>query len=141
MSAGGTSPESPARLFSRLALAAYAAAALAPLAAILLLAPRGDSFASALEILSRPRSLRAIGFTLAQAAASTVAALAIGLPGAALVARYRFPGRKALKALSVLPFCLPSILVVLSFVLFYGRSGYLNRILMGAAGLKEPPLT
>ena len=141
MSRGSPSPGSPARLLSRFALAAYAAAALAPLAAILLLEPRGGSFASALEILSRPRSLRAVGFTLAQAAASTVAALAIGLPGAALVARYRFPGRKALKALSVLPFCLPSILVVLSFVLFYGRSGYLNRLLMAAAGLEEPPLT
>jgi thiamine transport system permease protein len=129
-------------LVSSLALAAYSAAALAPVAAILILSPdsSGTGMAGMIEALSQPRSLRAIGFTLAQAAMSALAALAIGLPGAALVARYRFPGRRALKALSVLPFSIPSVLIVLAFVLFYGRSGYLNRALMWAFGLSEPPL-
>jgi thiamine transport system permease protein len=129
-------------LVSRLALLAYSAAALAPLAALLLLAPRGsaEGARSAFSALAEPRSLRAIGFTLAQAGMSTLAALAIGIPGAALVARYKFPGRKALKSLSVLPFALPSVLMVLAFVLFYGRSGYLNRFAMWAFGLSEPPL-
>jgi thiamine transport system permease protein len=130
-------------LVSRLALVAYSAAALAPLVAILILAPRsvgGESAATLFSVLAQPRSLRAIGFTFSQAAASTAAALAIGLPGAALVARYRFPGRRALKALSVLPFSLPSVLIVLAFVLFYGRAGYLNRMLMGIFGLSEPPI-
>ena len=93
-----------------------------------------------LAVLVQPRSLRALAFTLAQAGASTLAALAIGLPGAALVARFRFPGRKALKALSVLPFSVPSVLIVLAFVLFYGRAGYLNSFLMWAFSLREPPL-
>ena len=129
-------------------LLAYAAAALLPLAAILILSHRGDSSpigvvfgrSGALAAIARPRFTRAIGFTLAQAAMSSLAALAIGLPGAALVARYKFPGRKALKALSVLPFSVPSVLVVLAFVLFYGRAGYLNRFLMSIFGLSEPPL-
>lgn len=130
------------RLVSSLALAAYSALALAPLAAIVILAPAstGSGARGLLDALTQPRSLRAIGFTLAQAGASTLAALAIGLPGAALVARYRFPGRRALKALSILPFSVPSVLVVLAFVLFYGQAGYLNRSLMWAFGLKEPPI-
>jgi thiamine transport system permease protein len=133
---------SGAKLVSSLALVAYSAAALAPLAAILALAPRGpgSGVLGAFAALAEPRSLRALGFTLAQAAASTIAALAIGLPGAALVARYRFPGRRALKALSVLPFSVPSVLIVLAFVLFYGRAGYLNRFLMWSLGLPDPPL-
>lgn len=131
-----------ARLVSSLSLLAYSGLALAPLAAILILAPASSPSgpASLLVALAQPRSLRAIGFTLAQAGTSTLAALAIGLPGAALVARYRFPGRKALKALSILPFSVPSVLVVLAFVLFYGQSGYLNRFLMWAFSLREPPL-
>jgi len=92
------------------------------------------------RLLLEPRGLRAVGFTLAQATFSTIAALAIGLPGAALVAHYRFPGRKALKTLAVLPFALPSVLMVLAFVLFYGQAGYLNRFLMRALGLHEPPI-
>jgi thiamine transport system permease protein len=130
---------------SGLALAAYSGAALAPLIAILALAPAGAAgatggVAGALSALTEPRSLRALGFTIAQAAASSLAALAIGLPGAALVATYAFPGRRTLKALSVLPFGMPSVLMVLAMVLFYGRSGYLNRFLMWAFGLGEPPL-
>jgi len=132
---GGTG----ARLVSSLALFAYSAAALAPLVAVLALAPRSAG-TSALASVFEPRCLRAVGFTLAQATASTLAALAIGLPGAALVARFRFPGRKLLKSLSVLPFSMPAVLVVLAFVLFYGRAGYLNRFLMSIFGLTEPPL-
>jgi len=120
------------------ALLAYAALSVAPLAAIALRSGRG--FGDALAGIAEPRVLRALGFTLAQAALSTLAALAIGLPGAALVARYSFPGRRLLKSLSVLPFSVPSVLVVLAFVLFYGRSGYLNRFLMAVLGLGEPPV-
>ena len=127
---------------SGLALLAYAAAALAPLAAVAFLAPRGGEggFGAAWSRLLEPRNLAALRFTLAQASMSTLAALAVGLPGAALVARYRFPGRRALKTLSVLPFSVPSVLVVLAFVLFYGRAGYLNRFLMGLLGLERPPV-
>jgi thiamine transport system permease protein len=144
-----------ARLVSGLAsalkaapLLAYSTAALVPLAAILFLSPHAAGYAPSaifgpggvLAAAARPRCIRAIGFTLAQASMSSIAALAIGLPGAALVARYKFPGRKALKALSVLPFSVPSVLVVLAFVLFYGRAGYLNSFLMRIFGLAEPPL-
>jgi len=128
------------RLVSSLALLALAAASAAPLVAIIALGTGGDFFASLRSTLAEPRFLRSLGFTLAQAAASTVAAMLIGLPGAALVARYRFPGRRALKALSVFPFSMPSVLVVLAFVLYYGKSGFVNRALMQVLGLSEPPI-
>lgn len=132
-------------LVSGLCLLAYSAAAIAPLAALALASTtRVDAapvWASRIaSFIMEPRNMRAILFTLGQAAASTIAALAIGLPGAALVARYDFPGKRALKSLSILPFSVPSVLIVLAFVLFYGRGGYLNRFLMGAFGLSDPPI-
>lgn len=133
-----------ARLVSSLGLLAFAAFALAPLAelatfGLTALAREGWSGLGT-ELLSS-RNLRALGFTLSEAAWSTVAAFAVGLPGAFLVARYRFPGRRALKAAAAFPFGVPSVLVVLAFVLFYGQNGHLNRALMAVLGLKEPPLT
>jgi len=69
-------------------------------------------------------ALRVLGFTLMQALASTALALMVGLPGAWLTARYRFPGRKLLRALAAIPFSTPPILVVLAFILFYGKQGF-----------------
>jgi len=128
------------RLVSRLALLALAAASIAPLAALALSGNEGGLVSGLKSTLSQARFYRSLAFTLSQALASTIAALVIGLPGAALVARYRFPGRKALKAISVFPFSMPSVLVVLAFVLYYGRSGVLNRFLMQVFGLSEPPI-
>ncbi|MEW6550465.1 MAG: iron ABC transporter permease, partial [Spirochaetota bacterium] len=58
---------------------------------------------------------RTLRFTLAQAGLSTLSALALGLPGAYLVARFSFPGRKFFLSLAAVPFCLPPLLVVLAF--------------------------
>jgi thiamine transport system permease protein len=55
-------------------------------------------------------------FTLWQAALSTVLALAVGLPGAYVLARYRFPGRSIVSALIVVPFVLPTIVVASAFL-------------------------
>jgi thiamine transport system permease protein len=43
-------------------------------------------------------------------------------------------------ALSTIPFVIPSILVVLGFVIFFGNNGFLNRALMALFQLEEPPL-
>ena len=91
--------------------------------------------------LAAPQTGRALSFALRQAAASAALALAVGLPGAWLCARYRFPGRRLLKSLSAVPFCVPPILIVLAFVVYYGRAGILNRALMAVFSLKEPPVT
>jgi thiamine transport system permease protein len=81
-----------------------------------------------------------LGFTLKQALYSTLLALGLGLPGAWLFAVFpaAFPagGRliRFFRALSGIPFALPPILVVLGFILFFGNSGWLNRIAAALGG-------
>jgi thiamine transport system permease protein len=75
-------------------------------------------------------TLRALEFTLLQAFVSTIASIVIGLPGAWLVARHDFKARKLFLAMSAVPFCLPPVMVILAFVLYYGHSGILTRFLV-----------
>jgi thiamine transport system permease protein len=89
---------------------------------------------SLMETLGSPQLAAALRFTFIQATLSTLLALIIGFPGAYLVARYDFPARGAFFALSAVPFCLPPILVILSFILYYGKRGWFTRLLQ-AAGL------
>ncbi|MFB6133400.1 MAG: ABC transporter permease [Halanaeroarchaeum sp.] len=72
-----------------------------------------------------------IGFTVYQAVLSTVASLVLGLPGAYLLARFSFPGRETVRALTMVPFVLPSIMVAIGFVAMFGETGMLNAILSG----------
>jgi len=74
------------------------------------------------------------GFTAYQAALSTIASVALGLPGAYLLARFEFRGRRTLQSLTMLPFVLPSIMVAVGFTAMFGRTGLLNDLL-GAVGL------
>lgn len=92
------------------------------------------------ELLSSRGLARLLGFTIYQALLSTLAALAMGLPGAWFLARTQFPGRKLVRSLSIIPFVLPPILVVLGFVSAFGNNGILNRLLMALTGSSEPPL-
>jgi thiamine transport system permease protein len=95
------------------------------------------------------RVLPIAGFTVTQAFYSTLLALALGLPGAWFLSfpeggtdgRGRvFPVRRLLRSLSGVPFALPSILVVLGFVLFFGNSGWVNRIGAALGPWALPPL-
>jgi thiamine transport system permease protein len=92
------------------------------------------------SLLGDPYYLRIIGFTVWQAILSTVLSVLMGLPGAYLLARYDFRGKGLIQALTTVPFVLPSIIVVLGFVRFFGNNGILNRFLMSLFGLDEPPL-
>jgi thiamine transport system permease protein len=75
-----------------------------------------------------------IGFTAYQALLSTLASVALGLPGAWVLSRFEFPGRETLRSLTILPFVLPSIMVAIGFVAMFGQQGTLNRAL-SLAGL------
>ncbi|MCK5569907.1 MAG: iron ABC transporter permease, partial [Spirochaetes bacterium] len=92
------------------------------------------------SILSNRYILRVIAFTVEQALLSTLASILLGLPGAYLLARYDFRGKSIVKAITTVPFVLPSIIVVLGFVIFFGNNGVLNRAFMGAFNLENPPL-
>jgi len=77
-----------------------------------------------------------IGFTAYQALLSTVASVLLGLPGAWVLARFEFPGRRTLRSLTILPFVLPAVMVAVGFVAFFGAGGPLNELL-AALGLPQ----
>jgi thiamine transport system permease protein len=67
------------------------------------------------EVFTDP-DLRQVGwFTLWQAAASTFLTLAIGLPAAYVLTRFRFPGRRTIRAAAIAPFALPTVVVGTAF--------------------------
>ncbi|WP_058367631.1 ABC transporter permease [Haloparvum sedimenti] len=86
------------------------------------------------RLLGPDRRLGIVGFTAYQAALSTLASVALGLPGAYVLARFEFPGRRTLRSLTILPFVLPSIMVAVGFVATFGDDGTLNAAL-SAVGL------
>jgi thiamine transport system permease protein len=81
-----------------------------------------------------------LAFTFGQAALSTLLTLALGLPGAYLFARYQFRGKALLRALSGIPFVLPTVVVAAAFNALLGPSGWLNRFLMAQLDLAIPPI-
>jgi thiamine transport system permease protein len=75
----------------------------------------GFSLNGVSEVLAAPRTWRIVGQTLAQSVVATVVAVLLGLPGAYLLYRTRFPGRRALRAVVSIPFVLPSVVVGVAF--------------------------
>lgn len=67
------------------------------------------------EVFARPRTWRAIGLTLGQAGVATAICLLLGLPGAYVLHRCRFPGRGAVRAFVTVPFVLPTVVVGVAF--------------------------
>lgn len=67
------------------------------------------------DILIRPRTLRLVGLTLGQAALAAVLATALGLPAAHVLYRLRFRGRALLRAIVIVPFVLPTVVVGVAF--------------------------
>ncbi|MDR0645414.1 MAG: iron ABC transporter permease [Treponema sp.] len=79
-------------------------------------------------------------WTTKQAFFSALAALALGLPGAWFVGTRASKPARVLRALSAIPFAMPSILVVLGFVLFFGNNGVVNRFFSTFAKVRDPPV-
>ncbi|WP_440988570.1 ABC transporter permease [Haloarchaeobius baliensis] len=69
------------------------------------------------------------GFTAYQAVLSTLASVAIGLPGAYVLANFEFRGRRTLRSLTIVPFVLPGIMVASGFYAAFGPAGLLNDVL------------
>lgn len=84
--------------------------------------------------------LRPLGFTVWQAALSTVLTLLVGLPAAYLFARFQFPGKALLRTLTAIPFILPTVVVAAGFNALIGPRGWLNLGLMQLFGLESPPI-
>ena len=88
--------------------------------------------------------LRITVFTFKQALCSVPVSLALGLPGAWFLGTGRSAFTPILRTLTAIPFAMPSILVVLGFVLFFGNSGWVNTALLAfnktTNGANEAPL-
>jgi len=72
------------------------------------------------EVLARPFVFGTAWFTFWQAVVSTVLTVLLALPGAYVFARFDFPGRRLLSALSVVPFVLPTVVVAAAFLALFG---------------------
>lgn len=78
------------------------------------------------EVLGRARTGRVLLFTLAMSTAGTVLTLALGLPLAYALYRLTFPGRALLRAVIVMPFVLPTVVVGVMFRSLFAPSGPLG---------------
>ncbi len=103
---------------------------------------RGQSGLAApfLEALASPAERNIIWFSLWQAALSTALTLLAGLPGAFLMARYEFRGKAAIRALTGIPFVLPTLVVAAAFNALLGPRGWVNLFLMAVFQLQQPPI-
>ena len=80
------------------------------------------------EVLTRPRTLRLIGLTIGQAALASVICVILGLPVAHVLYRLRFRGQRMLRALVVLPFVLPTVVVGVAFRTLLREGGLLGSL-------------
>ncbi len=87
-----------------------------------------------------PTLWRPLRFTIWQATLSTLLTLVVGLPGAYLFARYRFPGKDLLRALTTIPFILPTVVAAAGFNALLGPRGWINLALMALFDLSKPPI-
>jgi thiamine transport system permease protein len=78
------------------------------------------------EVFGRPRTRRIVGLTLAQGAIGTVLSVLLGVPGAYVLYRCRFPGRGLLRAFVTVPFVLPTVVVGVAFRALLRENGPLG---------------
>ncbi len=91
------------------------------------------------ESLPIRRAMDVLGFTVFQAALSTVLTLIVGLPGAYLFARFEFPLKRILRAFTLIPFILPTVVVAAGFEALLGARGWVNLALL-QSGLIDAPI-
>lgn len=84
------------------------------------------------EVLTNSRTQRVIGQTLLLALGATVSAIVLGLPGAYVLYRKKFPGRGFVRALITVPFVLPTVVVGVAF-----RSLLISNGPLGFLGLDQ----
>lgn len=83
----------------------------------------GGVHAVVAEIVA-PATLRTLSFTVLQAALSAGATAIVSAPLVWALSRYRFAGRSTMRALSLLPFVLPTVVAGLVFLSIFGPSGW-----------------
>lgn len=97
------------------------------------------SLANYLEFFQDTYYLKTFGNTLLLSTLVLVTATLFGVPLAYILARYPQKGKTAFTALILLPIVLPAYAGVFAFIIFFGKFGTLNLLLM-EAGLIETPI-
>jgi molybdate transport system permease protein len=114
----------PRRLGKLLALPLLAFLVL-PLAALLVrVLPDG-----LLPYLGNPQVIQAVGMSLSSTLATTLVTICLGTPVGYLLARHRFPLRRAVDTLVDLPTVLPPAVAGVALLLAFGRRGLLGGVL------------
>jgi thiamine transport system permease protein len=104
-----------------------------PLGAILARSLDADpfiGFGPFTSLLGDSYYLGRIWFTIWQATVSTMLTVAVGLPVAYLFARHEFPGKTLLKAISTVPFIMPTIVVAMGFLALFGSQVRITNTLL-----------
>jgi len=91
-----------------------------------------------LNFFKDPYYLKTFANTLKLSALVLMTSTLFGIPLAYILARYRQWGKTVFTALILLPIVLPAYAGVFAFVIFFGRFGSLNLILMDLGLIKEP---
>jgi thiamine transport system permease protein len=90
-------------------------------------APEGQlDVGGVVDVLTRPEIQRAIWFTVWTSTVATLLACGLGLPAAYALHRVAIPGRTWIRAVLVVPFVLPTVVVGVAFELVIGDSGPLS---------------
>lgn len=92
------------------------------------------------DLAQRPYFRSILWFTFWQAGLSTLLTLLAGLPAAYLFAHYDFRGRSLLKALTTIPFVMPTVVVAAAFRALLGANGPINQALINLFDLSRAPL-
>jgi molybdate transport system permease protein len=105
-----------------------------PLAGLVIRAP----WTTLPDRLAAPGVLTALRLSLQTATVTTVLCLVLGVPLAWLLARVRFRGRQAVRALVTVPMVLPPVVGGVALLLVFGRRGILGSWLDSTLGITLP---
>lgn len=87
------------------------------------------------QVLANPLNRQAVGNSLVQGGLSAAFAVALGYPAGVFVGRYLWPGRSVVRSVLLVPFLLPSLVIVLGVEDLFGPSGLLTGTLRGLSFL------
>ncbi len=96
---------------------------LAPLVALIVRVPWTDL----VEILRQPSARTALRLSLLTSLCAAALSAVLGLPLAWVLARARFPGRRLLRAITLVPLVLPPVVGGVALLLAFGRRGLFGR--------------
>lgn len=111
-----------------------------PLVRVLWLFFESD-YAPLSALASLPQFLNTVLFTFYQAGFSTLLTLLVGVPIAYLFSHFDFRGKPFLRAITAVPFMLPTVVVAAGFTALLGPRGWVNLALMDAFNLTSPPIS